>query len=239
MNKKLVEDIRRNWADKSNDELIQIWKENDHEKWSESALEAAKQILTERGIAIPSQHPSKQAKTQAAPWSKMKKLKVIAVITIIAGLILWGELSRVETERQKEIVNSVRPLIHECKNVGDISISILGKCLVWDMTKNSRSDAHAKLSRELRASSSDNQITVFMVMPERNVLVGHYSISGEPGYRQYVDVLVAYWPEKRAVGMHSVVSKEPASSRPVQDVPEYGDSSEKIARWINSLPRMK
>jgi hypothetical protein len=28
------------------------------------------------------------------------------------------------------------------------------------------------------------------------VRLGHYSISDQLGYRQYIDVCVAYWPEK-------------------------------------------
>ena len=169
----------------------------------------------------------------------MKKFKVIAVISIVAWLVLWGVLRHKETERQRAIVNSVRVLIEDCKKMGDSPIFIRGKCLVWDTPKNSRSGAHAKLPGELKARSSDRQITVFMVLRERNVMVGRYSISNEPGYRQYMDVCVVYWPEKKAVGMHSVVSKEPVSSRTVEYAPEYGDPTEPIARWISSLPRTR
>ena len=50
MDTKHIEDIRKNWISKSTDELLQIWKENNHEAWSSSAFEAARQILTERGV---------------------------------------------------------------------------------------------------------------------------------------------------------------------------------------------
>lgn len=167
----------------------------------------------------------------------MKAFKIIGVIAVVVALIWLGVASHKETEKQRTIVNEVRSLIDECKKIGDAPISVRGKYLVWDVTKDSRSAAHGKLSREIRASSSDSQITVFMVLPERNVMVGRYSISHEPAYRQYMDVCVTYWPEKKAVGMHSVVSKKPRSSRPVQQSPEYGDPNEPIVRWINSLPR--
>ena len=173
----------------------------------------------------------------------MKAFKVmaaaIAVVAVAGGLIWWGVASHKETKRQRAIVDKVRPLINDCKKIGDTPISIRGKCLVWDVAKDSRSDAHSMLSGGIEASSSDPQITVFMVLPERNVMVGRYSVSNEPAYRQYMDVCVVYWPEKKAVGMHSVVSKEPRSSRPVENNPEYGDPNEPIAKWISGLPKSK
>jgi hypothetical protein len=62
MDRKMVEDIRKNWANKSSEELVQIWKENDHERWSDSAFEAVKQILAERVVELPPQNPSKATK---------------------------------------------------------------------------------------------------------------------------------------------------------------------------------
>jgi len=55
MDTKMVEHIRQNLANNTNDELLHMWKENDRERWSESAFEAVKQILTERGIELPAQ----------------------------------------------------------------------------------------------------------------------------------------------------------------------------------------
>lgn len=243
MDTKMVENIRQNWTDKSSDELIQIWKENDHERWSDSAFEAARRILTERGIAIPAQHPPKGVTPQAPPWTKMKTFKVIAVIAIVAGLILLGvstrKARRKAIESMRAIVNDVCPLIEDCKKMGDNTVSIRGKCLVWDMSEDFPDRANGILPKELKSGLFDREVTVFMVLPVRKVLVGHYSISGQAGYRQYMDVCVAYWPGKKAVGMHSVVSKEPVSSRSVVDIPEYGNPSEPIARWIRSLPKTK
>jgi len=134
----------------------------------------------------------------------------------------------------------IRHLIDSCRAVsGSASIAIKGKALVWDMTSNVVSDANRKLPSHLRADLSDSLITVFMIIGERKEQVGTYSISHEPAYRQYVDIAVAYWPEKTAVGMSSVVSKEPRASRPVQNQPEYGDPAESIANWIAGLPRTR
>lgn len=170
---------------------------------------------------------------------KMKTFKVIVILAVVVGVIWWGITSHNETEAQKRIVSEVRPLIEECREISDVPITILGKVLVWDISSNSRSGVHTFLPGELEAKSSDPQITVFMVQPERKVLVGYYSISGEPAYQQFVDVCVVYWPQKKAVGMHSVVSKEPRSSRPVQHAPEYGDPNEPVALWIKTLGRAR
>jgi hypothetical protein len=165
----------------------------------------------------------------------MKGLKIVAALSIVGIVIWYGNVSHKETVAQRAIVNEVRGLVDACRNSGD-AVTIAGKVLVWDMRADSRSGAHGMLPGTLKAASIDRPITVFMVMGQRDEKVGTYSISGQPAYRQYMDVAVAYWPEKKPVGFHSVVSREPRSSRPVQQTPEYGDPNEPIARWIASLP---
>jgi ferric-dicitrate binding protein FerR (iron transport regulator) len=84
----LVEDIRRNLADKSNDELVQIWKENNHERWSDSAFEAVRQTLTERGIKLPPQDPPKEVNLKkAAP--QRSKLRTSARVFIVLVSVWW------------------------------------------------------------------------------------------------------------------------------------------------------
>lgn len=166
-------------------------------------------------------------------------LILMAIIGILAAIAIPAYLGT-SSKWQRTIVNDVRPLLEACKSIGDSgSVTIRGKALVWDMRSDSRSGAHGMLPSELKASSSDSKITVFMVLGERTVHVGTYSISGQPGYRQYMDICVADWPEKKAVGMASVVSKEPRQARPVQHSPEYGDPNEPIVNWIASLPRSR
>jgi len=134
----------------------------------------------------------------------------------------------------------IKHLIDSCKTVGGSpSIAIKGKALVWDMNSHAVSRAQRRLPSHLRASPSDGEITVFIVIGERQEQVGTYSVSNEPAYRQYVDIAVARWPEKTAVGMSSVVSKEPRASRPVRNQPEYGDPIEAIANWIAAIPQAK
>ena len=135
---------------------------------------------------------------------------------------------------QEEIVKDVRGLISDCRDAGS-NVRIRGKILVWDIRGNKPSGAYTKLPRSLRAESTDKLITVFMVIGKRNEQVGTYSISNQPAYRQYLDIAVAYWPERKPAGFLSVVSAEPPSSRMVKSSPEYGDPNERIARRIESL----
>ena len=100
---------------------------------------------------------------------------------------------REEFAREAAIVNDVRPLLDACKSMGDSrSLAVNGKALVWDMDSNKPSLAGRMLPAELHASSPDSPITVFIVMHKERVQVGSYSLSGEPAYRQYLDVAVAY-----------------------------------------------
>lgn len=173
----------------------------------------------------------------------MKALKVAvvfyAVLFAVAGLLIrYAIVSNRETVAQEAIVNEVKDLIDDSRRAGD-RIAVYGRALVWDMQSNSRSDVNAQLQSSLQAKSTDRPITVFMVIGTRNEQVGTYSISKEPAYRQYVDIAVASWPEKKALGFHSVVSNEPRSSRQVQSTPEYGGINQPVADWINTLPTVQ
>lgn len=164
--------------------------------------------------------------------------KVLVIAGTAAGVLWWGISSHRETAAQHGIVNGVRPLIEACKGMGDsMPVKLHNKALVWDMASDGRSAVYGRLPSVLQATSSDSPITVFMVLGTRTVQVGTYSISKQPGYRQYVDVCVAYWPEKNVAGMGSIVSREPRPSRPVTQQPEYGDPNEPVVQWIAALPR--
>ena len=169
----------------------------------------------------------------------MRRAKVVAVIALVTGGVWFGVSSHRETGAQLAIVNELRPLIETCRAMGASNGMIVrNKALVWDIASNGRSAAHGKLPSSLQATASDRPITVFMVLGMRTVQVGTYSISKQPGYRQYLDICVAYWPEKKPGGMGSVVSQEPVSRRPVRQQPDYGEPNGPVAQWIAGLPRV-
>jgi hypothetical protein len=108
MDAKMVEDIRRNWADKSNDELIQIWKENDHERWSEAAFEAARQILMERGVELPQQYPPKVVKKIAVPQKSRHRTSARIFTAIV--VLYWVMVFIVYAVKIVGITNKYLPL---------------------------------------------------------------------------------------------------------------------------------
>jgi hypothetical protein len=135
---------------------------------------------------------------------------------------------------QRAIVAEVKSLIQGCRAAGD-HVAFAGKALVWNMHNDTRSAAYGMLPDPIRATDRDKRITVFMVVGERREKVGTYSTSGQPAYREYMDVAVVLWPDKKPIGFHTVVSGEPSLSRPVQDSAEYGERDKAIANWIISL----
>jgi len=170
----------------------------------------------------------------------MWKIKAAIVLVVVIAIAVWvaaGGSDEEGTQSQKEIVQQLRPLIAQCMRLGDEEIAVRGKCLVWDIHGDRLSQADRYLPENLKATGNDKQLTVFMVAVRKNVLVGRYSASKRGAYRQFVDVYVAYWPQKRAVGAHSLVTQPPPNVRKVQARAEYGHPGPTIAHWIKRLPR--
>ena len=82
MDTKNIEDIRNYWISKSTDELLQIWKENNHEAWSNSVFEAARQILIERGVEIPPQNPAKVVESDKKNYNILDNNENIVVALV-------------------------------------------------------------------------------------------------------------------------------------------------------------
>lgn len=55
MNKGLFEQIYANLSIKETDELVEIWRTNNHNEWSDDAFAAIRKILVERDVEIPKQ----------------------------------------------------------------------------------------------------------------------------------------------------------------------------------------
>jgi hypothetical protein len=116
------------------------------------------------------------------------------------------------TNDQEIVVKRAMGQIEKCKNLGEVPFAIKGKYLVWDLSTKSLHPANNLLPSEMRYHSGGGNITVFLVTAKQNQLVGTYTISGEPGYRQWVDVYVIQAPEMKAIGAHQLVSLDPRQS---------------------------
>ena len=161
---------------------------------------------------------------------KTKFFQIVPILAMICLLINGCH------DAQRAIVNEVRDLKDDCIKIGENdSIRIIGKVLVWDMENNSPSSINDMIPDSLQAGPSDKPITVFMVSGKQKMQVGTYSVTGEHAYREWVDVAIALWPDKKPIGFRSIVSAEPRSSRLVQYSPEYGDPNKPIADWIEKM----
>lgn len=73
----------------------------------------------------------------------MTTSKSVILLGIAGVVACLGISSHLQSKHHQAIVNDVRCLLDTCKSIKTTEpITIEGKCLVWDMTFNSRSPAH-------------------------------------------------------------------------------------------------
>jgi ribosomal protein S27AE len=159
---------------------------------------------------------------------------MIAATIVIILVVTFINISTSYSERNKlhNMILQVNHLATECKIYSSENIAVYGKCLVWD---GSYSQINSMIPKNIRASSSDKTITIFLVLPRKDIALGKYSISKETAYIQYVDICAIVWPNNKILGTHTIISKDPRASRPVKNEPEYGNPNEPIAAWIRTL----
>ena len=171
MDSKLVSRIRKHMEHEHEERLLRIWSENDTDEWSPEAFEAVRQILTEREVSIPPQSPPRST----APADSFPLAIPLLLIVVASAFVVWYIWDYHESDRQRSIVDNLRHLVNDCERLGGGDITIRGQCLVWDMQEDEPSHAYGMLPKELQGSSTDDRITVFMVLPEKNELVSEQS----------------------------------------------------------------
>jgi len=137
MDTKMVEDTRKNWASRSSEKLVQIWKENDQKRWSDSAIQADTQIPTERRIEIPPQGLARPAKQDNKHKGRTKNYILTAAVGI-AGIAAFCLLSRegIIPTRGHELVllvgiGNICAIISRGINVAaEISVGVVGTAVI-------------------------------------------------------------------------------------------------------------
>jgi hypothetical protein len=186
--------------------------------------------------ARPAWAARRPARRPRRPGAGIKVTVVGAVVFVYAAIAGVASMRhQQELGRERKIVQGVSDMRDQCRPAPDLVLA--DRVLVWDVASDHRSGAYDALPGALRARAKDRGMTVVLVLGTRTEQVGTYTISQQPGYRQYVDVCLVHWPDRRVLGMHSVVSSEPPSSRIVQARPEYGDPDAPIANWLSGLRR--
>ncbi len=168
----------------------------------------------------------------------MTRMVQIFAALIVIGFLVWLVVPSEEIGFQRAIVDEVSCLVGDCREIGEHPITVKGKCLIWNMSNNYRSNVCNRLPKEILGCSSDCELTVFMVMPIRKEIVGHMVQTRRPIYRRYVDIYVAYWPEKEPAGLHTLEWNDTVQPHQVRFNPDYLESFDRpLAEWIKGLPR--
>lgn len=168
----------------------------------------------------------------------MTRMVQIFAALIVIGFLVWWVVPSEEIRLQSAIIDEVSCLVDDCREIGDQPITVKGKCLIWNMSNNYRSSVCSRLPKDILGCSSDCELTVFMVMPIRKEIVGHIVQTRRPIYRRYVDIYVAYWPEKEPAGRHTIEWNDVVQPYQVRFNPDYLESIERpLAEWIKGLPR--
>jgi hypothetical protein len=128
-----------------------------------------------------------------------------------------------ERDRQAAIFRQAINLIPECRRttlLKDNRVMRL-RTLVWDLTADEPSYACQELPPEYRGRSTDSNLTLFMTrkMPEKRVW--SYK-DGTGAYVDRLEVFVAYWPEKKAVGRLVIEGAEPPGFLSLRENERFG-----------------
>lgn len=86
----LLAEIYDRMATKNTDELIVIWKENDHGLWSDSAFEVIQKLLIERGVALPNQGDAKETVPPPSRFKILCQTPNLSMVSFSLPGILFG-----------------------------------------------------------------------------------------------------------------------------------------------------
>ena len=167
----------------------------------------------------------------------MKTLKLLVILIIGIVFLANGCTDKVTVEEEKklrDIVNKVKPLVKDWSGPDIFDGPIKGNCLIWwiDEDRLSAANWHWKLPKEIRASSSDKEITIFLVSEKGYV-------SGLGRVRTEVDIFVIYWPEKKLAGRVALAAESgTAGIPPARARGQESYMVPHIADWVSKLPRL-
>ncbi|MCF8057250.1 MAG: hypothetical protein K9K37_11515 [Desulfocapsa sp.] len=90
MNTKLHDQIRANMQRKNTEDLIEIWKLNDKEEYSDQTFQVIREILEERGCEIPPQETRIEEKVVPVELPRSKPSLYIGVAFILLGFLIYA-----------------------------------------------------------------------------------------------------------------------------------------------------
>lgn len=93
----MITKLYENMRQKTTEELLQIWVENDRTEWSDEAYAAIRQVLTERNVSLPAQtvtvveedddsDPNADALVRLSTWAQLFAWLALVVTAGISGI---------------------------------------------------------------------------------------------------------------------------------------------------------
>ena len=161
---------------------------------------------------------------------------IIGILWGIDHLSSNPEEEKIEIETYNNILDSLcplQPLIEDCRkhsiDTGDVTVK--GIPLIWFLNASRiytpdwefgmylEEDGHIHSPDDYYGTIETEQITFFLVSAQPLDLVGYYSYGlsanpdrDTPAYRAKYDIYIFYWPEREAVGVHTIISDPPTHS---------------------------
>ena len=133
-----------------------------------------------------------------------------------------------------EIISDISSVLSSMPTINPNKVHIKGKVLVWDKTSNRISSVQSDLPQNMKWTGSINETTTVMIISDfQNKQVGTYG-TDIPAYKRTATLLIATWPDKKAVGRITIIGDDPPQQIRFKSRPKeiYGDINRPIAQWI-------
>jgi hypothetical protein len=170
-------------------------------------------------------------------WKPLKRpLAAVAsglVLLVLGAVAGRPSMSAEQRAKLRTVADEVKPLFGKCKGLPNYTGPLRSGALIWWGDEDRISAAYWQLPEPMRASPDDPAMAVFLIQ-ERDYHPGQSNL-GSPGMSSEVtvDVCVAEWPTRIALGTASLMRRNsitPARSRGQESfiVPT-------VAKWVEGL----
>lgn len=121
-----------------------------------------------------------------------------------------------------EVTREYSQKVVSCKNVSTNATNLVlrGKTVVWDKTQSKTDDALDLIPAELRAGSDSGRLTLFIIDTRGADIMGYYSVSKQPAYREWLNVSVLQWPNGDCLGRVRLSGGDPQRPDPLRIHPD-------------------
>jgi hypothetical protein len=135
-------------------------------------------------------------------------------------------------------LKEILPLVANCNQPIEFGYKRKHKMVIWNIRKQEIKDGFhgfkAEIGNKIFATSKDEKFT-FILIDQKLIPRGTYSISGDPGYAVDSKIYAIEWPEKACVGFKNIGIMEPFESRAVGDSSYFERYIYDVDQWIKYM----